>query len=350
MRTSTWKLADASRDVVPPDGAVWDVWLSSYRLPAVTAAAECGLFAALDDGEASLQQLSDGLGLNRRALLAVARMLASLGFVVLSADKVETTDVARAYLVGGSIFSMLPAIRLGLHRSLHDQLVAALRGDAPAARASRADMPAEDWARGVISADRAASVAAVMQAHSLPAANALARSGLLADVRHLLDVGGGSGCYSIAAIEQLPKLRATVLDLPAMCECAARYIAKAGLQSRIGVFAADMLRSDWPVGFDAVLLCNILHDWSFETSADLISRAYAALPSGGRILVHEMLLDDDGAGPPTTAAFSLMMLLSTWGQQFTRDEICSLFRQAGFRDFRTTPTHGYYSLVDARKP
>jgi len=333
-----------------PDRGVWDAWLSSYWLPAVTAAADCGVFAALDESESSLEEVSDRLGLDRRALLAVARMLASLGFVALSADKLCATDVSRAYLVGTSDFSMLPAIRLGLHRSLHDQLVAALRGDAAASAASRAKLPAEDWARGAIGADRAATVAAVMQAHSLPAANALARSGLLTGVRHLLDAGGGSGCYSIALAEQYPELHATVLDLPAMCECAARYIAKAGLQSRIGVFSADMLRREWPIGYEAILLCNVLHDWSFETSADLVSRAFAALTSGGRILVHEMLLDDDGAGPPTTAAFSLMMLLATWGQQFTREELYSLFRQAGFRDFRTTPTHGYYSLVEARRP
>jgi acetylserotonin N-methyltransferase len=319
-------------------------------LPAVTAAADCGVFAALDESEWSLDELSDRLGLNRRALLAVARMLASLGFVALSADTLRATEVSRAYLVGTSAFSMLPALRLGLHRSLHDQLIAALRGDTAAFQASRANMPAEDWARGAISVDRAATVATIMQAHSLPAANALARSGLLAGIRHLLDVGGGSGCYSIALAEQHPEFHATVLDLPAMCECATSYIAKAALQSRIGVFAGDMLRRDWPIGYDAILLCNVLHDWSFETSAELVARAFAALPSGGRILVHEMLLDDDGAGPPTTAAFSLMMLLATWGQQFTREELYSLFRRAGFRDFRTTPTHGYYSLVEGRRP
>ncbi len=44
---------------------------------------------------------------------------------------------------------------------------------------------------------------------------------------------------------------------------------------------------------------------------------WQALPPGGRIYLHEMLLDDTGDGPRTTAAFSALMLANTRGRQFT---------------------------------
>jgi acetylserotonin N-methyltransferase len=81
----------------------------------------------------------------------------------------------------------------------------------------------------------------------------------------------------------------------------------------------------------------------------LAARANEALPSGGRIMLHEMLLDDDGAGPATTAAFSMLMLLATQGQQFTFGEIKELLEQAGFKDIRTQHTASYYSITTGYK-
>ena len=49
-------------------------------------------------------------------------------------------------------------------------------------------------------------------------------------------------------------------------------------------------------GYDALFFSNVWHDWNVRTCQWLAARAFAALPSGGRIMLHEMLLDEDGAG------------------------------------------------------
>ena len=77
--------------------------------------------------------------------------------------------------------------------------------------------------------------------------------------------------------------------------------------------------------------------------------AHGALPAGGRIFIHEALLDDSGAGPLTTATFSLVMLLGTQGRQFTYAELAKLLGDAGFTDVGATPSHGYYSVVRATR-
>jgi hypothetical protein len=111
-----------------------------------------------------------------------------------------------------------------------------------------------------------------------------------------------------------------------------------------------MFREAWPSGYDAIFLSNIVHDWDFETCAVLAAKAHAALSPGGRILLHEMLLDDTHDGPPTAVAFSMYMLLGTKGQQFTAAELSKLLTDAGFRSVEITPTHGYYAVVSAKKP
>jgi acetylserotonin N-methyltransferase len=134
-----------------------------------------------------------------------------------------------------------------------------------------------------------------------------------------------------------------------MCEVAQTYIKESGVEDRVDTMAVDMFRQPWPRGYDAVFFSNIWHDWNFKTCAWLAGRAYEALPAGGRILLHEMLLDDDGAGPLAAASFSMLMLLATQGQQFTLSELRGLLEPAGFTEIATQPTSAYYAVTSGLK-
>ncbi len=71
--------------------------------------------------------------------------------------------------------------------------------------------------------------------------------------------------------------------------------------------------------------------------------------AGGRVFIHEALLDDSGIGPLPTSTFSLVMLLGTQGRQFTYAELAKLLGSAGFEDVSVQPSYGYYSVVQARR-
>ncbi len=109
-------------------------------------------------------------------------------------------------------------------------------------------------------------------------------------------------------------------------------------------------RQPWPRGYDALFFSNIWHDWNFQTCRWLATRSFEALPPGGRIMLHEMLLDDDGAGSATTASFSLLMLLATQGQQFTFGELKQILEGVGFSGVESRQTCAYYSITTGHKP
>jgi acetylserotonin N-methyltransferase len=112
-----------------------------------------------------------------------------------------------------------------------------------------------------------------------------------------------------------------------------------------------MFEMDWPQGHDAHFFSNIFHDWSEATNRMLAAKSFAALPSGGQIMLHEILLDDDHTGPLIAAAFSMLMLLGTRGRQYSLPELRAVLESAGFVDISAQRTGGgYYSLVTARKP
>jgi acetylserotonin N-methyltransferase len=340
---------------LPPtdDRAVWDIWLSMHHLPSITVADELGLFRALHEAPSGPVQLAERLGNDRRTTIAVLRMLAALGYLQQRLGVYHLTEPARLYLLKDSPYYW--GHMLGNRVNLHETLKGRLQGRSPEGipgqrpEPAATDSSASSWASGRVDLERARRVAAAMHSHSLPAATGLARTADLWDASRLLDIGGGSGCYAIALARGRPGLHATVMELPAMCEVAQEYVKAGEVADRVDTVAVDMFREPWPSGHDAHFYANVWHDWNFDTCAWLARRSFEALLDGGRIFLHEMLLDDDGDGPTTTVGFSMLML-GTEGQQFTLPELKALLERAGFTDVQARPTYGYYSLVSARKP
>jgi acetylserotonin N-methyltransferase len=341
------------------DRAIWDIWLSMYRLPAMAVADELGVFGALDSAPATTAEIAQRLGFNRRATEVLFSMLTALGLLVLRDGRHGLADVTRTYLLPQSPYYWGPLLRaLGVLPQQHAALTRALRAaddraptraGAPAENRARPDDPSDAWQRGHIDREQAEVVTRLMHCHSLPASVGVARNGNLHGVSRLLDVGGGSGCFSIAIAQHLPSIRCTVMELPAVCDVVRSYIADGGVADRVDTVSIDMFRDAWPRGYDGMFFSNIFHDWDVETNLFLARRAYEALPAGGHIYLHEMLLAEDGSGPVTTASFSMLMLLGTQGRQYSFSELRQILTSAGFDDIDSRATYGYYSVVSGRK-
>jgi len=334
------------------DGKLWDLHFAAFAAQATVSADDLRLFEELARAPATPAEVSERLKINGRAARALLGLLASAELLVQRDGRYYLTEFSRNYLLPSSPFYWGPV--LGMMRRVeitHASVLASLKAPETSSHwaLGGGDAPIDAWSEGNIAPELARSVAEYMNATALPAALTLARRLDLSGAKRLLDVGAGSGCYSIAFSQANPGLRCTLMDLAGMCDVAFDYVGRAGLSQRIDTCALDMFRQKWPTGHDAVFLSNILHDWDFETASMLVRNAFESLPAGGQILVHEMLLDDSHDGPARSAAFQFFMLLGTKGQQFTATELASLFLKAGFKDPKVTPAHGFYAVVSARK-
>jgi hypothetical protein len=96
----------------------------------------------------------------------------------------------------------------------------------------------------------------------------------------------------------------------------------------------------------------ILHDWNEEHDAAILAKCYQALPSGGLIVISELLVDDEKTGPPPAALMSMNMLIETEGRNYTPSEYSAWLEDAGFKDVRTTwfDAPGANGAVSAVKP
>ena len=117
---------------------------------------------------------------------------------------------------------------------------------------------------------------------------------------------------------------------------------------RVGLEAYPLTYADGSVC--EIRASHILEHFSEAEVPKVLADWVRVLEPGGRIIIHEKLLNDDKTGPLAIAAFNVSMLLWTEGQQYSGHELSSMLTEAGFRALEVTPTVGYWSIVTGRKP
>jgi precorrin-6B methylase 2 len=150
-------------------------------------------------------------------------------------------------------------------------------------------------------------------------------------IERMLDVGGGSGAYSITFASAIPGLQAEILDLPGVCPIAQRHVDEAGLTARVTTRAADLRRDRLGEGYELILVSAICHMLCPDENVDLLCRCHAALRAGGRVVIQDFILEQDKTAPKSAALFALNMLVGTVaGSSYSVDEYQAWLRQAGF--------------------
>lgn len=313
---------------------------------AVGIAHEVGVFRSLARGSRTASELAAALDLVPRAVETLLIICVAAGLLRSENGRYSLMPVAEDYLLDSSPTYM--GALFGLWSDEDEPFsYRALRAAVIDARAY------EEGRRSWIDAHRrdlprAAAFTRVMHGHSTAPALAWPEHVDLSGHARMLDVGGGSGVHAIGARMRWPQLEAVVLDIPPVCIAAREYIERFGMTDHVTTCAADMWADAWPDA-DLHFFSDVFHDWTPEECRVLARRSHERLPANGRIIVHEMLLDDEKRGPFAVASSSLSMLAWCGGQQFSARELSALLRECGFADVQCTPTFGYWSIVTGVK-
>ena len=123
-----------------------------------------------------------------------------------------------------------------------------------------------------------------------------------------LDFAGGSGCYSIAACERYPHLKAVVLDQANVIPVTREFIAKHNLEDRIQAKKGNFLEPNYPGGFDLISFITPLQAYMPDDLSKIFAHAFQALEAGGTILIIDYMLSEDKTGPLDPALMNLQMI------------------------------------------
>lgn len=172
----------------------------------------------------------------------------------------------------------------------------------------------------------------------------------LTGVKSTLDVGGGSGAYSMEFVTRKSDIKATVFDLENVVPITQHFVEEEGFAGKIKTYVGDYTKDELPFGFDIVFMSAIIHSNSLETNQKLINKCYKALNPGGRIILHDWIMNEDRTEPLTGAIFAINMLVGTdEGDCFTEREISEMYRVAGFKNIMKEKLDGGISRMMAQK-
>lgn len=153
--------------------------------------------------------------------------------------------------------------------------------------------------------------------------------------RKFLDVGGGSGAYTMAFLTRDRSLSATLFDLPEVIPICAEYLREYEFESQVKLVAGDYTRDELPGEQGMVFLSAVIHSLSLEQLRDLFGRVFRALVPGGRIVIRDYVMSPDRLKPRDGAIFAVNMLVCTdGGGTHTFLEIRECLEAVGFFEVR----------------
>ena len=316
----------------------------SYQGAAVlAAAADLDLFSALCRLPQSAAELARTLECDLRALTILLDALVALRLLDKSGSQYSLPSGLRAFLTPDGAQSILAMAQHQGH---------CLRNWAQLGRVVKTGRPAEcvPGVRGQ-TGDQEAFIGAM---HNLAAPNAdrIIQAVQPLQFRHLLDIGGASGTWTIAFLRACASAHATLFDLPHVLPMAQKRLAAAGLDQRVKLVAGNFMTDSLPPGADLAWVSAIVHQNSRAQNRTLFTAVFAALLPGGRIAIRDILMEEDRTCPVAGALFAVNMLAATeGGGTFTFEELREDLAAAGFAEVALArQDEEMNAVVVARKP
>ena len=296
-------------------------------------ALELDIFTAVGAG-GSAEQIAQKIHADPRAAEMLLNALASLKLLEKRDETFFNTAASARFFSAGSHDNAQPGL-LHIAHIWHgwSNLTECVREGTSVGTARRQD----GWTRDFIAA---------MDHNAKERANAVVKAVGTNGIKRVLDLGGGSGAYSIAFARAVPELKSEILDLAGVVPLTQRYIQQAGLASRITSRAGDMLRDPLGENYDLILVLAICHMFSPKENRELFRRAHKALAPKGQLVVQDFILEPAKTAPRVAALFSLNMLVNTRaGASYSEPEYTTWLQEAGFAEVHRVKLPGPSGLM-----
>lgn len=334
--------------------ALFELFRGSYATELLTVAvSHLGFFPVMAERPLTFLELAQALKLASRPTHVLLTALRAFGLVRVAAGRFELTDLARDHLLPGRPFDVSAYIGLAAKSPGVLEMLERLRTNLPAGAKPNEQGAAFIFREGLESAmeqaESARSLTLALAGRARNVAPVLAARYPLPQCQQLLDVGGGSGLYSIAYLQTHPKLRAIVWDRPAVLAVAREVAEREGVADRLTCVPGDMFADPPPAGCDAVLFSNILHDWDIPQCQQLLASCASMLPRGGQLLIHDVFLHDEQDGPLPLALYSAALFTLTEGRLYSAAEYRGWLTSCGLTPGAVVPTLIHCGVLPASK-
>jgi 2-polyprenyl-3-methyl-5-hydroxy-6-metoxy-1,4-benzoquinol methylase len=177
-------------------------------------------------------------------------------------------------------------------------------------------------------------------------------------VKKILDIGGGSGAFSIQLLKKSSDIESIdIYELPDAIPLLKSVQEKfSPNEQKIQYIAGSFLNNtdnncleglSEQKKYDMIIMGWILHDWNDDTSMAILRKAYKHLNQNGQLIILEGILPDNKVSHLNI--LDLAMLLQTEGKERTFIEYQNLVLKAGFNDITWIKSDTRRQLMLVRK-
>jgi hypothetical protein len=308
------------------------------------AALELDLFTRVSEGARAVSEIATALGLSDLNGERLVVACTALGLLERDGDECRNAADVERFLVKGKPTYIGPWLLFnGMDFERWKDLGAILRSGEPPKVLGLYESLTDDMARVYHEATYAVGLGAGML---------FARDVDMSERSLILDLGGGSGAYCIAAVQRYPQLEAIVFDFEPVCRMAREFVAQWNMTDRISTYAGDFTRDAFPSGADVMIMASNLPQYDGRVLGAVLRKAHQALLPGGEFHLVGETLDDEKRGPLGPALWGIHeALFGSEGRAHSEREVKGYLEGAGFVEVevhRFVP--GSLTRIAGRKP
>lgn len=313
---------------------VSDIAFGFMASKALFTAIHFNLFSHLAQSRLTAPEAAVKMGIHPDRATTLMTALTTVGLLGREGEAYFNAPAAEAFLVTGAKYDFSDYLSQQVDRQMYGLL-----GQIEDAMADKLpDDAIGSYAEWMSDPAQAKLYSDSQHAGSLGPAKTLARGLDLSAASSMLDVGGGTGAYAITLCNANPQLKATVIDFPNVADLGKQYVSDAGLADRVSYISGDLLESEWPGGQDVVLMSYIFSSVPGERIEGLVKQAASVLKPGGRLIVHDFMVDPDRSGPKLAALWQFQhTAFNPHARSVSTDWAVQTLSDAGFSDATVAP-------------
>ena len=147
------------------------------------------------------------------------------------------------------------------------------------------------------------------------------------------DVGGSKAHMVCAIIKENPHIRGVCADLVDCKADAEKYIVSQDMQDQARFQSIDFHKEEF-AATDAIIICHCFLNWYDAVKTMLIKKSFAAIPSGGMLMIVDFFMDDAQRDNSAAQLMSLNMVYVTEGHCSRVGDIMRVMADTGFVDIK----------------
>lgn len=308
------------------------------------AAVELDLFTKVSEGAATFTQVADALGMSELNAERLVVACAGIGLLEKQGQGYKNAPDVERFLVKGKPtyagpWLIFAARDLDKWKNLKDYLTA----EEPPRVLGMYESLTDDMAREYHEATYSVGLGAGF----------LFSRDVDMSHRHLiLDLGGGSGAYCIAALQRYPNLEAIVMDFEPVTRMTKEFVAQWGLEDKISTLPGDFTADPFPSGVDVIIQASNLPQYNQEFLEKVLRKGFEALVPGGEYHVVGETLYDEKDGLMGPALWGIHeALFGSLGRAHSEKEVKTYLENVGFENVEINEfIPGSLSRITGYKP